>query len=50
VIGHLIGDRSLLESMSMNALARRGQFPTWSESGSKIRCFLTDFLLQGRKP
>jgi glycosyltransferase involved in cell wall biosynthesis len=51
VIGRLIGDRRLLESMSMNALARRGQFPTWSQSGSKIRGFLKDFLSpDGRKP
>ena len=45
VIGRLIRDRRLLESMSLNAIARHRQFPTWSDCGSAIRGFLEEFHL-----
>ena len=37
---HLIRNRDLLYSMSVNALGRYNDFPTWSESMGKIRDFL----------
>ena len=43
VIERLIRDRRLLESMSLNALARHRLFPKWSDCGSTIRSFLEEF-------
>jgi len=51
VIERLIRDRRLLETMSLSALTRHQRFPTWSDCGSAIRRFLTEFhLSSGRQP
>jgi len=46
----LAGDRNRLAEMSLSALRRSGEFPTWEETGLQVRDFLMSLLRSENPP